>query len=96
MATDKKREAKLMARRIRDKRARDHLDESYIRRLIKKGKSNMGSNTRIPQVYITIRKLYLAIRRMIWGRSTPEMNAAFDSFSEKHKQDIESKAKRKV
>jgi hypothetical protein len=33
---------------------------------------------------------------MIWGRATPEMNAAFDAFSEKQKQDIESNAKRKV
>ena len=57
MATNKKRKAKLMARRIRDKRARDHLDESYIRQLIKKGSSNMGSSADIPPGYITITKI---------------------------------------
>ena len=96
MAKDIKHEAKLAARRARDKKARDHLDESYIRKLIRKSAPELGSDFPIPPDYITIRRLTLVIRRKVWGRSTPEMEAAFEAYAEEHKQKMSAKAKRKT
>ena len=95
MGKDIKHEATLAARRARDKKARDHLDESYIRKLIIKRFPDIGSYVPIPPGYITIRKISLAIRRMLWGRWTPEMNDAYNAFSDEYKRQMSAKANKK-
>jgi hypothetical protein len=96
MVTDIKHEATLATRRARDKKARDRLDESYIRKLIRKRFPDVGPDDPIPPGYITIRRLILSIRRKVWGRSTPEMEAAFDADSKEHKRNMSAKARRKT
>lgn len=95
MPTDIKHEAALAVRRARDKKARDHLDESYIRKLILKRFPDIGSDVPIPLGYITIRKISLAIRRMLWGRWTQEMDEAYNAFSDEYKRQMSAKANKK-
>ena len=93
---DPKHEAALAARRARDKKARDHLDESYIRKLILKRFPYIGPDFPIPPGYITIRRLILAIRRKVWGRWTPEMDAAFKVHEDEYSREVRSKRRKGI
>jgi hypothetical protein len=74
----------LAARRVRDKKARDHLEDSYIKKLIRKAGSDLGPDFLIRPEIITIKRFGLVIRRLAAGRFTPEMRAAFDVHAEEY------------
>jgi hypothetical protein len=96
MANDKKHQTALAARRARDKKARDTLADSYIRKLIRKKHPEFRLDiSDIHPDYVAATKIHLAIRRRLWYRSTPEMEAAFQEFADKLKRKIQLKSNRK-
>lgn len=93
---DSKHQAALAARRLRDKKARETLADSYIRQLIRKKHPELGLNVLdIHPDYVAATKLHLAMRRRLWERNTPEMDAAMTAYIAALSNRIGSKPKRR-
>ena len=94
---DSKREAALASRRAREKRARDYMDDSYIKTLIRKEMPELGPDfSDIPPELIAAKKIHLAFKRRMARKMTPEMDAAYQAFAETLIWKINAKEKRKA
>lgn len=94
---DSKREAALASRRARDKKARDYMDDSYIKRLIRKSLPELRPDfIDIPPELVAAQKIHLAAKRRLAGKLTPEMDAAYQAFADDLIQKINAKEERKA
>ena len=94
---DIKHQAALAARRVRDKKARDTLADSYIKKLMRQGqREHWADCAEIRWELVAAKRMVLAAHRHMWGRRTPEMNAAMKVHSEALARKIDSNAKRKA
>jgi hypothetical protein len=94
---DSKRQAALASRRARDKKARDYMDDSYIKRLIRKEMPELGPDfSDTPPELIAAKKIHLAFKRRLAGKMTPEMDAAYQAFADDLIRKINAKEKRKA
>lgn len=91
---DSKRQAALAARRAREKKARDYMSDSYIKRLLRKKMPELGSD--IPPELVAAKKMVIAAHRHLAGRLTPEMDAASQAFAEDLIRKINAKEKSKA
>ena len=94
---DSKRETALASRRAREKKARDYMDDSYIKRLIRKEMPELGPDfSGIRPELVAAKKIHLAFKRRLAGKMTPEMDAAYQAFAETLIWKIKAKEKRKA
>ena len=94
---DSKRQAALASRRARDKKARDFMEDSYIRQLIRKSLPALGPDfSNLPPELILARKAHLGFKRRLAGTFTPEADAAFQALVDDYLEKTNGKAKREA
>ncbi|HQC45756.1 MAG TPA: hypothetical protein PLC97_11125 [Myxococcota bacterium] len=91
---ESKHQTALAARRIRDKKARDQLDDGYLIKLIRKSMPEFGREfTKENQMLVEAKRMVVFAKGLALGTETPEREAARKAFTKSLKQKLKRTAK---
>lgn len=93
---ESKHQKALAARRIRDQKARDQLDDVYLIKLIRRSMPEFGRNfTQEEQMLVDAKRMAVFAKGYVLGNETPERQAAHKAFIKMLRQKLKGKASRK-
>jgi hypothetical protein len=86
---DSKHQAALAARRTRDQKARDQLDDGYLINLIRRSMPEFGRDfTKESQMLVDAKRMAVFAKGYVLGNETPEREAARQAFTKTIKQKL--------
>ena len=92
---DSKRQAALAARRIRDQKARDQLDDGYLIKLIRRSMPEFGRDfTHESQMLVDAKRIAVFAKGYVVGNETPERGAARQAFIKTIRQKLKGGVRR--